>query len=347
MASRIGLGPIFGRERGRAKLRVKRVPAAMTRDLRPKKWPHFMESKCRRHDQTYKSTKILGMLYDQVKLVDFKPKYENKFDERILNAFELDETILQKAADMKISYDSAMKRLMAKHAIQTEFEAWSVFVLSHNQESRDYTFAEEFGRSMAILKSQFQHDCVTAAGAKSAIDSMQLPKFVAAMYKVTAREMEVALEECRTVKVVGGTEVPMRKMDPEHMPLISFPWLFVDQLGKIATGEQKERIATVQQGIYSHKKRPAPEFPLEPGMGDVETDAGVTHFGDLLKLDFGPKKLASSKPDGAGSRGWGRRVTAEEEAEEAVKDDGAGRGYIELDLSQMGRSAMGELNHLS
>ena len=61
--------------------------------------------------------------------------------------------MLSKATELKASYDEYMRRLMAKHGIQTEFEAWSVFVLLHNHESRDYKFAEEFGERLHSLPS--------------------------------------------------------------------------------------------------------------------------------------------------------------------------------------------------
>ena len=38
------------------------------------------------------------------------------------------------------------------------------------------------------------------------------------------------------MKIVGGREVPRRKMEPKSMPLMSFPWLFEKELGRIATG---------------------------------------------------------------------------------------------------------------
>ncbi|KAJ4374237.1 hypothetical protein N0V83_002978 [Neocucurbitaria cava] len=219
------------------------IPAVMDRDLRPHRWPHFMEKKHIAESRIYKSRKILGMLYDQVQLVDFKPQWENAFDERILNAFdfELDAQLLEKAAEIKISYDESLRRLMAKHGIRTEFEAWSVFVLAHNHESRDYKFAEEFGRTIGALKAQYKELCRTATEADgiSVAEWSRLGPFVAAMYTVTAREMETALKECRATRIVGGQEVPARDMTPEYMPLISFPWLFPSELGKIALEKGK------------------------------------------------------------------------------------------------------------
>jgi RNA-dependent RNA polymerase len=266
------------------------IPAQMERDLRPRKWPHFMEKKHLSERQIYKSRKILGMLYDQVQLVDFTPQWENTFDNRILEAFELDDTLLKEVAKVKSSYDEALRRLMAKHGVRTEFEAWSVFVLAHNHESRDYKFAEEFGRTIGALKAQFRETCREAAGLTSVVDWARLGPFVAAMYTVTAKEMEDALAQCRTNKTVGGQEAPVRPMDPENMPLMSFPWLFPSELGKIATGStamrQLEPIQT-HQGHAHREKKPIPR-EVEAAVGTVETATGVTHYGELLNLEFGP-----------------------------------------------------------
>lgn len=252
---------------------------------RPRKWPHFMEKKHKRPDQIYKSEKILGRLYDQVQLVDFKPQWSNSFDERILSAFELDEPMLHKSREIKKSYDESLRRLMAKHGIRTEFEAWSVFVLEHNHESRDYKFAEEFGRTVEALKSQYRETC---RAQMSSSTSSQL--FVAAMYTVTAQEMSHALAEWHTTKFVGGQEIPVRSMDPEHMPLISFPWLFTSELGKIATGSARPTVPShiplsQQTNGVKHRSHKADGEVKE--VGTVETASGVTHYGEILSLDFG------------------------------------------------------------
>ncbi|KAI4956156.1 hypothetical protein J4E91_000367 [Alternaria rosae] len=258
------------------------LPAEMTRELRPQKWPHYMEKKHLPENKIYHSRKVLGILYDQVQLVDFKPQWENPFDKRILEAFRLGDEVLTKAAVLKASYDESLRRLMAKHGIRTEFEAWSVFVLIHNHESRDYKFAEEFGRTIGAFKSQYRDECRAAAEGS-------LENFVAAMYTVTAKEMETALVECRTKKIVGGEDFPVRPMEPEHMPLISFPWLFPNELGKIATGSAITRQLEVQQKVPTRQKKDPGSSTLvetDTEIGVVETEAGIMRYGDLLDLDF-------------------------------------------------------------
>ncbi|KAF2867202.1 RNA dependent RNA polymerase-domain-containing protein [Massariosphaeria phaeospora] len=271
------------------------IPAVMDRSLRPFKFPHFMENKYRQEHHIYKSKKILGMLYDQVQLVDFKPQYENAFDHRILGAFELDEKILGAAAELKSSYDAAIRRLMAKHEIRTEFEAWSVFVLSHNQETRDYSFAEEFGNTVGILKSQFRETCVAAAGACGPSDSAKMGPFVAAMYAVTARETQEALDECRTTKMVGGQSVPVRKMEPEEMPLMSFPWLFVNELGKIAT-EHNTNGPSVKAGNVKTNKEEMMHYEMKKL--DLSQALGLEGKGlRITAKESSPAVASSSSPN--------------------------------------------------
>jgi RNA-dependent RNA polymerase len=266
------------------------IPAVMNNEVRPKRWPHFMEKKYVQKHQVYHSKNILGQLYDRVQLVDFKPQWENAFDQRILNAFQLDPALIKQATDLKISYDESLKRLMAKHGIRTEFEAWSVFVLSHSKESNDYKFAEEFGRAIDVLKGHFRDICRTTAGAASSSDWSKMAPFVAAMYTTTAREMEKALKECRTFESVGGQNIPLRRMDAESMPLISFPWLFVRELGKIATGCTTSHLEPLKSTHNTHRHRKQPKSAIDNLVEEstVETEAGVTHFGETLALDFGP-----------------------------------------------------------
>ncbi|KAF2632565.1 RdRP-domain-containing protein, partial [Macroventuria anomochaeta] len=261
------------------------IPAIMEHTLRPMKWPHFMEKRHLPTNRIYQSKNILGMLYDQVQLVDFTPTEEYNFDQRILDAIVSDKPLLEKAAHIKANYDNDLKRLMAKHGIQTEFEAWSVFVLAHNKETRDYKFAEEFGRTIGVLKAQYRETCITAAGAKSIADWEHMGPFVAAMYSVSAQQTREALKECNT-KTVRGQQAAVRGMDTENMPLMSFPWLFHKELGKLATGNKaKPEFETIQlKRQQRHRTNNARETEVEPGT--VETAEGITRFGEMLNLDF-------------------------------------------------------------
>ncbi|KAK5159646.1 hypothetical protein LTR04_004941, partial [Oleoguttula sp. CCFEE 6159] len=258
------------------------VAVKMGAELRPLERPHWMQYKGK--GKIYHSKKVLGQLYDQVELVDFVPHYRAPFDKRILDAYELDQSVLDHATEVKELYDAAVRRVMAQHDIRTEFEVWSTFVLHHSQDNGDYKFTEDLGRITEALKGRFKELCYQKAGGK---EFEKLGPFIAAMYTVTATQTKKALAECERTKIVGGREVPTRKLDTKHMPLISFPWIFGNELGKIANGKtsgRTESIVTQQRAAKrSHATKKVPTSLLDAD-DDVLTGEGVKHRGDILEL---------------------------------------------------------------
>lgn len=209
------------------------VPAEMPKDLKVRQWPHWSE---KRDKRLYQSKKILGKLYDEVVRVPFVPAWELPFDERVLNACEPDNAVLSLAMEVKQEYDQTLRRLMNQYGIQSEFEVWTTFVMNHNGESRDYKIAEELGETVAGIKQQFQTLCYEKAGTTpTARDWAKLKPFIVAMYTVTALETAQANVECQKTKFVAGQPIQVRVRTSESMPLMSFPWLFQRELGRIAT----------------------------------------------------------------------------------------------------------------
>ena len=260
------------------------TPARMTADLRPRKWPHFMEKEHKPAEQIYRSKKVLGQLYDQVDRVDFVPAFDKPFDRRILKAYNIGPKMLRDAAEVKQQYDAAMRRIMAQHEIKTEFEVWSTFVLQHSNDYNDFKFHEEIGRLSQSLKDQFRDECRRKARAQDLEDMLQ---FVAAMYYVTAQEMDLALSECRQMVMVGGVETPLRKMVASSMPLMSFPWLFPHYLGRIANGDHLVSNADASVALQGETKRTPPKKKPFANEGEdmvLETAEGITHRGENLVL---------------------------------------------------------------
>ena len=259
-------------------------PAEMPQELRPRKWPHFMEKRHKSKEQTYTSQKILGQLYDQVERVDFVPAYSAPFDKRILGAYNLSEQVLYEAGEIKVQYDAAVLRIMAQHEIQTEFEVWSTFVLHHVGDSKDFKFHEVIGELSSALKYQFREECYKKAGGK---EHEHIAPFAAAMYKVTADQIAQAVQASQQSVMVGGQETQPRKMTPANMPLMSFPWLFQGILGKIA---QAVEIVPGQRDDSSsplHRRSKHRKGLMEPLLledDNLETHEGVTHRGEVLEL---------------------------------------------------------------
>ncbi|RAK76660.1 RNA dependent RNA polymerase [Aspergillus fijiensis CBS 313.89] len=215
------------------------IPAAMTRNLQPHMWPHFMEKKGKGPDKIYRSKKILGQLYDAVERVDFTPSLEMPFDKRILDCkMQVSEKIYQFAKDLKVEYDTATLRIMAQHEIKTEFEVWSTFVLSHANMSKDYKFHEEIGILALGHLDTFKKRCYAEVGGRN---FEQLAPLALAMYRVTHSEMVAALKKHREdSRPEDGGESSQKKPDMSQWPLISFPWIFPHILGNIAKGLYEE-----------------------------------------------------------------------------------------------------------
>ena len=284
-------------------------PARMTRDLQPPKWPHFMEKIGKKQHQVYRSKKVLGQLYDQVERIDFVPAFTAPFDTRILHAYILDESILRSAREIKKEYDAHMRRIMAQQEIKTEFEVWSTFVLQHSSTSNAFKYHEQIGEISLALKDQFRLICHERAGGK---DFEHIGPFAAAMYEVTAREMDAAVEECHRFQIVGGQPRPLREITPSTMPLMSFPWLFQNVLGKIAKSNTPKALSTFStQGVIGSEaaglpgQMKAPQSKrgrVGPRILDSEdylvTSKGTTHPGQMLEL-FGRSGESSERKEPA------------------------------------------------
>lgn len=211
------------------------VPAAWSRNMEPRKWPHFMEKNPK---TTYHSTSALGQLYDMADgkydAFDVKEEYRLPFDRRILKRFKLDNDMLKVARRLKSQYDIAMCRVMGQLEVRTEFEVWTGFVMSKPRVGSSYKVQEKVCQEFRTLKKLFQDMCVKAAGGNR--DIKTLGRFVAAMYQVTWEEVRIALHESRQFHVRPDGTVGKRRISARSMPLISFPWLFPEVLGELAGG---------------------------------------------------------------------------------------------------------------
>jgi RNA-dependent RNA polymerase len=269
------------------------VPAQWNKTLDPRKYPHFME---KAKHKTYRSTNVLGKLYDMVdkEVFDNRDNHTLPFDDRILKRFPPDHSMLKEARKLKSQYDIAMRRVMGQLEIRTEFEVWTTFVMSKPRVGTDYKVQEKVGREAAGLKKQFRDLCLKVAEEQS-FDRLE---FVASMYRVTWEETRIALYEARQPHVRPDGSVGRRRVTARSMPLISFPWLFPDELGRIALGAEKlplfaefgigsDSSSTAQKPKTKEGGRVArleTELDLE-GMDYTKTSDGqFIHRGEILHL---------------------------------------------------------------
>ncbi len=242
------------------------VPAIMPRELERTEWPHYMEKR----GKSYHSRKVLGRLYDAVKLEGFEPCYDHKFDARILNSMTPTSGVKQQAAFLKHEYDLALQRIMVQHKISTEFEVWSTFVMDHSKASRDFKFHEEIGQLSRTLKEQFLQAIVEVVGGST---FEHLRSFAVATYQLTAREYETTAEKRAQIK----------KGEPKpNMPFISFPWVLADVLGKIASSASVQSLIAAEETIGKPDKVEVSPFEVSKGQEEVNEDAPIFESGSSV-----------------------------------------------------------------
>ncbi|KAJ8108289.1 hypothetical protein ONZ43_g6472 [Nemania bipapillata] len=219
-------------------------PAHLKAILRPKEYPHFMEKPGR----SYRSRKVLGQLYDVVRKVEFHPSYNGAFDERILRRFTLTDDMLRKARIIKTQHDRALRQIMNQRELGTEFEVWSTFVLTKPRVGSEYKMQETMGPLIANHRERFRNACIRVARSR---EPEVLYPFIAAAYRVTWEAVQVAKP--------NGT-----------MPFISFPWIFEQELGRIANLEQDYQLDSL------------PDITIAAFMGEGE--GGEAEYEQLLGL---------------------------------------------------------------
>ncbi|EXJ86569.1 hypothetical protein A1O3_03522 [Capronia epimyces CBS 606.96] len=247
------------------------VPSEMPRELERNKWPHFMEKK---RSPQYRSYKILGQLYDAVERVAFEPNWEGQFDQRILIHPPPKGEVMDVVRKLKKSYDEGMRRIMAQHQINTEFEVWSTFVLHHSKAARDFKFHEEIGQHARTLKEQYYEVLVEEAGGREFENLM--PVAVAA-YHITYDEVGQAQENMsgsseadELLSDYGGSHHSADSHShPVKMPFISFPWVLQDVLGKIARNTVLGHGQTGPRSIGGDMKSNLPQQSLIDDLDDA------------------------------------------------------------------------------
>ncbi|KAI2634899.1 RdRP-domain-containing protein [Hypomontagnella submonticulosa] len=228
--------------------------------LRPNMYPHFME---KAPHKTYRSGKILGRLYDQVAKTEFKPNLNGTFDERILRRYAPEARTSKTVRMIKRQHDRAMRQIMNQYDIGTEFEVWSTFVLSKPRVGSEYKRQETMEPVMTNHRERFREACIKTAGSR---EPEKLYPVIAAAYRVTWEEVQTVLGELPAERREAA--------NVNEMPLISFPWVFEYELGRIATSND----------VFELEEMPEPTIaPLDDdGNDDDDEDA----FKDLMGVKF-------------------------------------------------------------
>jgi RNA-dependent RNA polymerase len=283
---------------------------------------------------TYTSEKVLGKIYDRVsgQNLEFIPDRRSDFDQRILNRFELDESTLETARSLKMEYDKCVRRILAQHTLDTEFELWTGFAMSKPAVGSDYKRQEQLGREYDAVKQRFRELCYDAAGGHQ---EERLDPFVAAMYKVTEEDVKVGSDYDPDKQEEEDDEAAeARKQRALAIPLISFPWIFHWVMIRIVMGDAYTLSRTMMTA------RPTTAASTDPQAAEsraAETKAPAVVV-DSQEVMEGPPPVTAEpeteKPKPEGSEA----ADAPEEQQEALATNDA-QGYSAVDLLvDMGRA---------
>jgi RNA-dependent RNA polymerase len=256
-------------------------PAHLKASLRPRLYPHYME----KPGKSYHSRTVLGQLYDIVTKVEFQPNYNGAFDERIIRRFELTDDVLKKARIIKKQHDRALRQIMNQREIGTEFEVWSTFVLTKPRVGSEYQMQETMGPIVANHRERFRNACIKVAGSR---DPKDLYPFIAATYRVTWEVVQVAIREANG-----------RVTEDQRMPFISFPWIFEQELGRIANLQKDYQLAgfpEVTAGAYAGEEDDETEYERLLGLGVFGPEIEEAVFEERNAEDGAQPLLQSPQP---------------------------------------------------
>ncbi|KAI1334703.1 RNA dependent RNA polymerase-domain-containing protein [Xylariaceae sp. FL0016] len=276
-------------------------PALLKRSLRPRQWPHFME----KSGKTYFSTKVLGQLYDLTSYINFSPEYDGAPNERILRRYALADKTLKNARIIKKQHDKAIRQIMNQMEIATEFEVWSTFALNKPRAGNDYKMQENMGHIAVSYRERFRGACIKVAGSR---EPSVLYPFIAATYRVTWEEVQVALGNTTEAKAVDAR----RKEIPEFRPMISFPWIFEAELGRIANSTDELELDELPLPTNA-SRRENDEDEDDGNDVDYERLVNAGLVGGVVDEDHGEKGVILSE-DGEATK------TAIEEPEEPEEE---------------------------
>ncbi|KAJ5372624.1 hypothetical protein N7517_004630 [Penicillium concentricum] len=315
--------------------------ARMARTLDPKFWPHFMEKRFKRPSSIYKSTKILGQLYDAVVTPDFVPKLEKPFDSRILESplAPASEAYMEYACELKAEFDMNLRQIMAQFEINTEFEVWSTFVLRHGFVIKDYKMQEDLGRIVGALRRGFRQQCYDKVGR----DGGNIPVLVVAMYRVTQEQVATALE-ARRKEELQRKDFSVVEVDSTELPLISFPWIFPDVLGDVAMGRARQGPASEGVGggdsgkpigegvVYTHRQILKIVEGMDKGVKPKEVDETIKPNAEAGSASAPPEQafIACRRID--------KTKTKSEDKDKGVcfEEDDENEGGVEIGAAEAG-----------
>ncbi|GBB88560.1 hypothetical protein RclHR1_01510011 [Rhizophagus clarus] len=229
--------------------------------LRASIFPDFME----KHDKpSYKSEKVLGIIYRSIKEEPFNPYSQMVLDDRL--HFEGYKTYVEEARRTKIRYDADIMGLMNQYGVKTEFEVTSGYIINNissidRKKSRDITKSvmDAFIPIKRYYRKLFEEEFYgEGTNVVSPVIRHRMKAKAAAWYYVTYHPAE------------------LRDNPSERM--ISFAWIAHDVLCNIALGDtinNNQPNVKNKQKTKGRKSKSITIGALPKNDGDINKDLEV------------------------------------------------------------------------
>jgi RNA-dependent RNA polymerase len=190
------------------------IPAIVPQELRAESFPDFME----KHDKpSYKSEKVLGILYRSIKEEDYERYNYLNIDSRLLYV-EGYEKYLKNALILKRAYDADIKGVMNQFGIMTEFEVVSGYIIN----------------TITKIDKKKPRDIVKfVMEAIIPIRKRYRKEFEEEFYEEGTKIVSSAASNQMKSKAVAWYRVTYNNYELKDEDMISFPWIVYDILCEI------------------------------------------------------------------------------------------------------------------
>ncbi|KAI1295242.1 hypothetical protein EDD11_007880 [Mortierella claussenii] len=189
-------------------------PADFRPELRPKKYPDFMEKP---PDKTYQSKRVLGRIYRECsKQEPFTPKdYRKSFNKLLLINGYMD--YMDDALQCKTAYDTEVRSLMNQYGVKSDLEVASGYIMA-----------------VDVITNKREHDIRKAiVNAYAAIKRKFRAKLEGEFYIEGSKTIPASLQHFVEMKAAAWYAVCYQNLQPGQS--YTFAWIAWDYLCKIAS----------------------------------------------------------------------------------------------------------------
>ncbi|KAF9357301.1 hypothetical protein BGX26_003950 [Mortierella sp. AD094] len=196
------------------------IPADFQPELRPKRYPDFMEKP---PERSYRSNRILGQIFRECRKQEtehFTPRgYRQSFNAMLL--VDGYESYMDDAQRCKALYDEEVSSLMNQYGVRSDLEVASGFIMGVDMitNKKEHDVRKSIVNAYSIIRRRFRNE------------------FEREFYSPDAKAIAPSLQQFVEQKAAAWYAVCYQKLQPDQP--YTFVWIIWDHLCKIASRVRK------------------------------------------------------------------------------------------------------------